>query len=170
MSFDYVVLAMIWVVSILTLFIAVPKSRLREFVAVYLFFTSITWVFSIVLTAFGDLSTEIRLFEYATKISFTSEFLFYPAVAVVFHRLYPDNAGKLRVILYYLLFVGIIILYMYFLGRFTRIMNVEIPEQLIRTFFNFLFEFWVLRKYIVWLMGTMNLQANHRAEGSQQWK
>lgn len=170
MSFDYFILAMIWVVSIITLFLAVPKSRIREFVAVFLFFQALTWIFSITLTEFGALSTEVRLFKDATKISFTSEFAFYPTLAVVFHRFFPEKSGKLRVILHYFIFVGIILLYMYLLDKFTGIMNVEIPEQLIRTFFNFIFEFWLLRQYILWLMGTISRQAQHGSEDQQQWK
>ncbi|MCM3763685.1 CBO0543 family protein [Neobacillus niacini] len=170
MSFDYFIIVMIWVISIITLFLAIPKARIREFVAVFLFFQALTWMFSITLTAFGLLSTEVRLFEHATKISFTSEFAFYPTLAVVFHRFYPEKAGKRKVILHYLLFVGIILLYMYLLDKFTGIMNGEITEQLIRTFFNFIFEFWLLRQYMVWFMRSMSSQAHHVSEGPQQWK
>ncbi|MFC4801344.1 CBO0543 family protein [Neobacillus sp. GCM10023253] len=169
MNFDYFILAMIWIVSIITLLIVVPRPRIREFMAVFFFFQSLTWIFGIVLTAFGILSTEVRLFEHATKISFTSEFMFYPTMAVVFHRWYPDQGGKLRVVLYYVLFTGAIILYIYLLAAFTRIMRVD-AQQLIRFFFNFVFEFWACRRYVVWLMGTTKLQAHHGVGGTEEWK
>jgi uncharacterized membrane protein YgdD (TMEM256/DUF423 family) len=169
-NFDYFILAMIWIICIITLLLVVPRSRFREFVAVFLFFQALTWIFSITLTAFGAISTDVRLFERATKISFTSEYAFYPTLAVIFHRWYPDKAGKPRVALHYLIIIGVILLYMYLLGKYTGIMDIVGPGQFIRTFFNFIFEFWLLRRYIVWFMGNLNRHTQHEAEEVKPWK
>lgn len=45
---------------------------------------------------------------------------------------------------------------MYLLGSFTKIMTIRI-DNVIRSFFNFTFELWLCRKYIVWLLEKVEL-------------
>lgn len=168
MNFDYIVIFMTWIVSAVVLFLAVPRKQVREFVAVLMFFQSLTWIFSIVMTEFDFMETNTRIFDRATKINFTSEFVFYPTIAVVFHRLFPKQGGIIKVALHYLLFVGGIILYMFLLGKFTNIMEVNF-HHLIRAFFNFTFELWLTRRYIGWLVSKIRLQKNDEVR-VEEWK
>ena len=71
MTLDLVVLIGIWVIFPILLICFVPKYRVREMVAVFMFFQTLTWVFSIGLTYFDLLSAPIREFLNSTKVNFT---------------------------------------------------------------------------------------------------
>jgi hypothetical protein len=155
MSINSLATLLLWIILPTVLLIVVPRNRLRESIAVFLFFQMLTWVFSIGLTYFGLLKSPYRIFETATKINFTSEFLVFPTAAVLFQLWYPDDSGKLRRVFHYALSVGGILLFMYLLGSFTKLMAIK-PDNLIRSAFNFTIELWLCRKYIVWLMISPN--------------
>lgn len=168
MTFDYFIILLIWIVSVAALIAVVPRSKIREYLAVFLFFQALTWVFGIIFTEFDLMSAKIRLFNKATKISFTSEFIFYPTMAVVFYRWFPTNAGKLRVALHYVLCVGVLLAYLYFLGNFTNIMRIK-PSLYVQAFFNFTFEYWLTRQYVVWLTKNTKLQKYNKVS-KVEWK
>jgi hypothetical protein len=156
MTFDYGVLLGLWVVLPLLLLVVIPRSRVREFLVVLIFFQSLTWIVSIVLTAFGLLSSPVLEFGKATKINFTMEYLVFPVAAVLFHRWYPIGLGKVRQVLHYIISVAGILLFMFLIGRYTHIMKIEIGN-LIRSGINFMFELWLCRKYMVWLLEKVKL-------------
>jgi hypothetical protein len=151
MNFDYAVLLGLWLTIPLLLFFVIPRSRVREYVAVFVFFQSLTWIVSIVLTAFGLLSSPVLEFGKATKINFTMEYLVFPTAALLFHRWYPSSGGVVRQVFHYILSVAGILLFMFVIGRYTNIMKIE-TGNLIRSSYNFMFELWLCRKYIVWLL------------------
>lgn len=151
MSIDKIVILILWILLPLTLILIVPRDRIREAVAAFFFFQTLTWVFSIGLSYFGFLTSPVRLFEEATKISFTSEYLVFPTAAVLFQLYYPSGSSKVKRVFHYVLSVGGILLFMYLLGSFTKIMTVKV-DNLIRSAFNFTIELWLCRKYMVWLM------------------
>jgi hypothetical protein len=153
MSINLIATLLLWIILPIVLLIVVPRHRLRESIAVFLFFQMLTWLLSIYLTYFGLLTSPYRIFETATKINFTSEFLVFPTAAVFFQLWYPDSSGRLRRIIHYTISVGGILLFMYLLGSITKLMTIK-PDNLIRSAFNFTFELWLCRKYIVWLMNN----------------
>ncbi|MBE4909637.1 hypothetical protein IMZ08_16410 [Bacillus luteolus] len=148
MSIDFTVILAIWVIFPLILYFAVPRDRVREMIAVFLFFQMLTWLFSIVMTKFGVLSAPIREFPEATKINFSSEYIVFPTAAVLFQRWYPENGGKIRQALHYLYTVGGIILFLFIIGRTTDLMEAKPQTSAI----NFLFELMLCRKYIMWML------------------
>lgn len=165
MTFDYIVLLVLWIILPIVLYIIVPRHRIREFLAVFLFFQTLTWLFSIGLTYFEFLESPVREFKFATQINFTVEYLVFPTAAVMFQRWFPNGSGKLRRSIHYLLSVGGILFFMFLLGTFTNIMEIKL-DNLIRSAFNFTFELWLCRKYIVWLMKQVTLQKEMRVDGA----
>ncbi|MEH7237640.1 CBO0543 family protein [Bacillus sp. JJ1562] len=150
MKFDYYILILIWITFPVVLWKVIPRERLRESIATFLFFQMLTWLFSIGLTYTGLLEAPVRLFKHATKINFTMEFLIFPTIAVLFQLNFPKKAYFTKRLLYYLLWVGIILSFMLLLGTFTNIMVVK-WDNLIRSFFNFLIELWLCRRYVMWM-------------------
>lgn len=120
----------------------------------------LTWLFSIGLTYFGLLEAPVRLFKHATKINFTMEYMVFPTAAVLFQLYFPSGVSIIRRFVHYLIWVGIILFVMYLLGTFTTIMTVKI-DNLIRSFFNFMIELWLCRRYVLWML---NQQGSLRAE------
>lgn len=148
---DYFVLISLWVVLPILLWKVVPKTRIREAVATFLFFQMLTWVFSIALTNAGLLEGPVRFFRDATTINFTMEYLAFPTAAVLFQLYFPKNAKFFRRFVHYMLWVGVILTFMALIGTFTNIMNIKI-DNLIRSFFNFTIELWICRRYVLWVL------------------
>ncbi|MED4014561.1 CBO0543 family protein [Sutcliffiella cohnii] len=151
MNFDYLVLIMLWIILPIILWKVIPRHRLREALAALLFFQMLTWVFSIGLTYAGLLEAPVRFFKEATKINFTMEYLVFPTAAVLFQLSFPHKARYFRRLVHYLLWVGIILSFMALIGTFTNIMDIK-WDNLVRSFFNFLIELWLCRRYVLWVM------------------
>src|SRR5690554_5718518 len=109
MDVNYLTLILLWVLLPISLWIAVPRNRLREATATFLFFQMLSWLFSFGLTAAGMPESPFRVFMYATKITFTMEFLVYPTIGVLFQLTFPEGARFLRRSAHYLLWIGIIL-------------------------------------------------------------
>lgn len=148
MSNELAVIIAIWVIFPIILYFAVPRERVREMIAVFLFFQMLTWLFSIVMTKFGVLSAPIREFPEATKINFSSEYIVFPTAAVLFQRWYPENSGKIRRAIHYLYCVGGIITFLFIIGKTTDLMDAQPMTSAI----NFIFELMLCRRYIVWML------------------
>ena len=157
MKFDYFVMILLWIVLPFVLWKMVPRYRLREALATFLFFQMLTWLFSIGLTYSGLLESPIRIFKHATKINFAMEYLVFPTVAVLFQMRFPPNSNFRRRLLHYLFWVGVILSFMLVVGKFTNIMDVKL-DNLIRSFFNFIIELWICRQYVLWIMQQPNLK------------
>jgi hypothetical protein len=151
MNFNYFVLIILWVILPMVLWKSVPRNRLREAIATFLLFQMLTWLFSIGLTYVGLLESPIRFLKYATKVNFTMEYIVFPTVAVLFQLKFPNKANFVRGLLHYLQWIGIILTFMLLIGFFTDIMVVKM-DNLIRSFFNFLIELWLCRRYVLWLI------------------
>lgn len=157
MNYNYYVLIGLWVVLPIILLKVVPRDRVREAMATFMFFQMLTWLFAIGLTYAGLLEAPVRFLKHATKISFTMEYLVFPTAAVLFQLKFPVESNFMRRLLHYLFWVGIILSFMFLLGKFTDIMDVK-TDNLIRSFFNFLIELWLCRRYVCWLLSGKELE------------
>jgi len=151
MNSDYLVLLILWITLPMILWNVIPRDRVREAIATFLFFQMLTWLFSIGLTYAGLLEAPVRIFKYATKINFTLEYLVFPTIAILFQLRFPKKSTFIRRLFHYLFWVGITLSSMLILGTFTNIMDVKV-DNLIRSFFNFIIELWLCRHYVVWIM------------------
>ncbi|WP_442920039.1 CBO0543 family protein [Metabacillus sp. B2-18] len=136
----------------------IPKNRLREAIATFLFFHMLTWLFSIGLSYTNTIESPIRFFNYATKISFTMEYLVYPTLAVGFQLKFPNTSNYPRRLLHYLIWVGIIVSFMFLIGMFTDIMNMK-KSHLLMSFFNFIIELWLCRQFVLWILNKNNMKS-----------
>lgn len=150
MNMNMIIVILLWTILPTMLWLIIPKNRVREAIAAFMFLQMLSWLFSIGLTAAGYLESPFRIFMYATKISFTMEYLVYPTLCVLFHLTFPKKDTYLRRSGHYLLWIGIILSVMYVIGNFTELLTFS-WEVLIRGFFNFLIVLWLVRQYIVWL-------------------
>ncbi|WP_077210838.1 CBO0543 family protein [Bacillus dakarensis] len=96
MELDYGVLIILWIIMPIVLWNVIPRDRLREAIAVFLFFQMLTWLFSIGLTYAELLNAPVRFFKHATKINFTMEYLVFPTIAILFQLSFPKKANFIR--------------------------------------------------------------------------
>lgn len=163
MNINLITVILLWTILPTMLWLIIPKNRLREAIAAFMFFQMLSWLLSIALTAAGYLESPFRIFMYATKISFTMEYLVYPTLCVLFQLSFPKKATYLRRSGHYLLWIGITLSVMYVIGNFTDLLTLN-GEVLIRGFFNFLIVLWLVRQYIVWMTkGTGSFKVDAHA-------
>lgn len=151
MTNEQIVLFVLWITLPVILYKVIPKSRRREMVAVFLFFQTLTWIFSIALTYFGLLSAPVREFPDATKVNFSLEYIAFPTAAVLFQLWYPENKKMVRRTVHYVVTVAGILLFMVIVGELTDLMKIKV-DNLIRSSCNFTIELLLVRRYIVWFM------------------
>jgi len=151
MKYDYIVLISFWIIVPLVLWKIIPRNRIHEAISAFLIFHMLTWLFSIFLTNAGLFETPIRFFKYATKISFTLEYLIFPSFAVCFAVSFPKGAGYIKRSTHYMFWVLMILAFMFLLGTFTNIAQIK-AGSLIRSFFNFTIELWICRQFVLWIM------------------
>lgn len=79
------------------------------------------------------------------------EYLVFPTIAVLFQLKFPLKGDFIRRFFHYLFWVGVFLSFMFLIGTFTNIMDVKL-DNLIRSFFNFLIELWLCRRYVLWII------------------
>lgn len=164
MNSDLYLILSLWIILPFVLWKVIPRNRLREAIATLLFFQMLTWLLSIFLIYFGLYEPPFRIFGNATKINWTMEYLVFPFFAVLFQLRFPKEAHFIKRLLHYLFWVGCILSAMFLLGTISNIVNSNI-ESLIRSFFNFIIELWLCRKYILWFMDSPDYERFETNEG-----
>jgi hypothetical protein len=80
-----------WVITIVLLYIFVPKHKYREAHVSFLFMQALTWVFGAVVVELHLIAYPVRFFHYAFRSSFTFEYFIFPAVSVLFNVHFPKE-------------------------------------------------------------------------------
>src|SRR5699024_10269989 len=97
----------------------------------------------------------VRLFDYASKASFTFEFFVYPAICAIFNVHYPEGKGKIVKFGYYALYTTVITV--------TEVI-IEINTDLIEyihwswywTWITLFTTFFLARSYYKWFFKNIN--------------
>nr|WP_246944855.1 hypothetical protein [Bacillus pinisoli] len=85
------------------------------------------------------------------------EYIVFPTFAVLFQLKFPINASFPRRFVHYVFWVGMILAFMLVIGQFTNMMDVK-WDNLIRSFFNFLIELWLCRRYVLWMIKDLEVK------------
>ncbi|WP_216831145.1 CBO0543 family protein [Alkalihalobacterium elongatum] len=96
-------------ISIILLFVFVPKSKIRQALVSFLFHQVITWFFGLLVVEKGLVTYPYRLyFQKSNKSSFIFEYLIFPTLAVFFNLYFPKKRNLWLKIAHYLFFTSII--------------------------------------------------------------
>ena len=85
------ILNFIWIATILSLFLFIPKGKVRLALVAYLFFQTMSWPLGLFVADMGWIQYPIRFFEKATQASFTFEYFFCPVMCAYFIIYYPEG-------------------------------------------------------------------------------
>ncbi|KAB7665121.1 CBO0543 family protein [Bacillus sp. B1-b2] len=108
MNKDIIILTCSWMIALFSLLFLVPKRSRKYAHITFLFGQAIAWVFEYLQLVFGWIEFPFREFKYATKMSFSLHYLFFPTIGVFFNLWYPVNTNLLFKFGYYLIFsIGI---------------------------------------------------------------
>ncbi|GAA3331800.1 hypothetical protein GCM10020331_089800 [Ectobacillus funiculus] len=98
-----------WVITIVLLYIFVPKHKYREAHVSFLFMQALTWVFGAVVVELHLIAYPVRFFSlcFFDQASHLNIFIF-PAVSVLFNVHFPKEGTYLKNIIYPCFFPSIL--------------------------------------------------------------
>ncbi|UOQ91448.1 hypothetical protein MUO14_12715 [Halobacillus shinanisalinarum] len=121
MTMEQIILVLAWVISISILLIFIPKDKIRNAIVAFQFKQVLTWLFGLAVVQMRMIEYPVRLFDYASRASFTFEFLAYPAICAIFNVHYPEGKSKIAQFGYYALYTSVITVTEVILERYTNL-------------------------------------------------
>ena len=112
-----------WLILIPILLIFLPKEKTRDAHVIFLFTQVFTWVLGHLVVELHLIEYPIRLFEYATKTSFTFEYFVNPALNVLIILFYPERKKWYIKLAYFISFISLITLIEASLEKYTELIN-----------------------------------------------
>ncbi|YCA45064.1 hypothetical protein M1E11_07745 [Bacillus sp. JZ8] len=121
MKKEVVILVISWLVVIILYINKVPRDVKGKAHISFLFAQTLSWIYIFYSVYFKHIEFPFREFPYATKLSFSLHYMIYPAFAMCFELTYPKSKSVARIILHYVLFVGMTELYAFLIGHYTEL-------------------------------------------------
>ena len=149
MNREYTIIAIAWIITIVSLVKFVPKAKIREAELAFLFNQVITWVVGLAVVEFGLLEYPVRLFPNATKSSFTFEYFIYPSICAIFNVNYPEDKRTFGQFMYYFYFCTTMTVIEVIIERYTTVLTY-IHWTWYITWITLFITFYMTRKYYVW--------------------
>ncbi|MEK4972250.1 CBO0543 family protein [Niallia sp. FSL R7-0648] len=126
MNMERWILVGIIVISILAIFLLVPKQKTREAWVIFLSLQIITWPAGLLAVEWNMIDYPVQLFSSANKFnrsSFTFEFFLFPVTAIMFSLYFPKKLKKTGKFFYYFLFAGFFTCLEVVIERYTELVD-----------------------------------------------
>lgn len=149
MNVEFIIYAIKIIIVILLLIFFIPRDKIREAHAAYLFKLFITWSVGLVVSEFKLIEYPYRLFAYATRASFIFEFFLYPSICALFIVRYPEKKSFFYKAAYYFSYCTVLTLIEVIEERYTDILKYINWNWMI-TWMTFFLTFFLARKYNKW--------------------
>lgn len=152
MTIERFILIVSVIISISTI-LYIPKNQFRRTFLSMLSFQATTWFVSLILVQTGLLIFPVREFTKATRVAFTTEFFFYPAIFVWFMLLLPGRIGLIKKMLHWVIFISISSWSAYFFGKYTDLsefIKESNPSNIFNTYLLFTLQYLLCFTYIKW--------------------
>jgi hypothetical protein len=157
MNLERWILIGMFVVSILSTIILIPRNKAREAWVLFLFLQVITWPAGLFAVEMGWIEYPVQLLKGANqynRTSLTFEFFIFPIVAIIFSLYYP-NVRWFGATIYYVCFAGFFTIIEVILERTTRLVEYHgwtwywtLITVIISLFFNHKYYLWYKQKLI----------------------
>lgn len=154
MSKEFIILAVSWVVSIMTL-VSLSRGRSRLVQITFLFTQTLAWLLVYILVFFNLVSFPYREFKIATTMSFSLYYLLFPMAGVLFILFYPKQPTKRKVLFYYLFFSMLIPTYTSLAEMNSELFQFIKWNWTIHVLADFIL-FYILKKFIFWFQLGLN--------------
>lgn len=112
-----------WVILSVLLFGLVPGDKIRDAQVIFLFKQVLTWLLGLLIVEMNLIEYPVRVFQKATKSSFTFEYFAYPVICVFFNLYYPFGKSIAAQLLHYVLYTSGITIFEALLERHTRLIK-----------------------------------------------
>jgi hypothetical protein len=149
MSRDVLIIIIGWSITIILLFLFVPKDKLRHANVIFFFKQLLTWILGLLVVQLNLIEYPVRSFPNATKTSFDFEYFIYPSFCVLFNLHYPEEKSKLKQFMYYVYYCSGLTIVETFIERYTNILEYLYWTWHI-TWISFFITFFISRQYYLW--------------------
>ncbi|HJV44333.1 MAG TPA: CBO0543 family protein [Bacillota bacterium] len=149
MVLDYIILIGSWVITIMLLFLLIPKDKIRLAHVAFLFKQLITWVLGLSVVELKWIEFPVRWFSYANRSSFTFDYFVYPAICAIFNVHYPEGKNKIKKFFYYAAYCSIMTSIEVLFERFTHLIHY-IDWAWYWTWISLFITFRITRLYVCW--------------------
>lgn len=138
-----------YIIIVILLVWFVPKYKIREATTIYSFKLMLDWFLGLVVVEYRLIEYPIRLFAYASRTSFTFEYIVFPSICVLFNLYYPFQRVWWRKFLHYALYCSVLTSIEYVLERNTKLINY-INWDWYWTWIGLFFTFYLSNKFYRW--------------------
>jgi hypothetical protein len=150
MSKERIIEASVWIIMVIALLVFVPKNRIREAQAVYLFKLFLTWGLGLFVVQMKWIEYPARfIFPYAHRSDFTFEFFVYPAICVLFILYYPWKKNFFTQLGYFIAYCSIMTLLEVLIEHYTQLVHYIIWKWY-WTWISLFLTFYLSRLYYIW--------------------
>jgi hypothetical protein len=150
-----ILLYFVWGITICSLFLFIPRGKVRLAWVAFLFEQVLTWPLGLVVADRGLISYPVNFLENATRVSFTYEYLFLPAICAYFLVYFPnDNRFSIRAT-YYIAFCTVLTLLELLVLHYTNLVRY-IHWNASFTWLAIFITFYVTRKFCLWFFGSLS--------------
>ncbi|ARU61696.1 hypothetical protein CBW65_12195 [Tumebacillus avium] len=146
---DTWVLILFWLIIPLVLYLLVPSRKVKHAHILFWFAQFIMWDMDIIDVQFNLIQFPYRIFEYASKTSFTLHYLVFPSICVIFTLYRPERRSWVVRAGYDLLWTAGITAFLFALDAFTQLMHLVQRSVLFRLFVVYLL-LGLTRLFYVW--------------------
>ena len=101
---ELAILYFTWIATVISLVLLIPKDKIRLATVAFLFKLFLTWPLGLIVVNEGWIEYPVNFFANATKVSFTFEYIFYPAICAIFNVHFPENRPIYVRAFYYILY------------------------------------------------------------------
>ncbi|MBM7587417.1 hypothetical protein JOC86_003990 [Bacillus pakistanensis] len=149
MSKEFLILVIVWLISIGILLKYIPKESKRTAYITFLFVQAIAWFYEYMQVLFKCVEYPYREFPIATKMSFSMHYLIYPTFGVFFIILYPLDKGKLREFIHTLLFAVAVSTYTLLIEHYSSLIEFKNWNWYLCLISNFII-LYIIKKFVFW--------------------
>ena len=155
MSIEKTILISSWIIIAILLWKFVPLNRIREAQLVFFFKQFLTWFFGLAVVEARLLEYPVRFFSYASRASFTFEYVVYPSICALFNLHFPQNKSITRKVLYYIYYSSTITIIEVILEVYTDLIKYT-GWTWYYTWITLTLTFFASRKYYLWFFRKTN--------------
>ncbi len=151
MNINYIIIAIEWIIAIGLLVKFIPKNKIREAFVAFLFTQNLTWVLGLTVAELKLIEYPVRLFPYASRVSFTFEYFLYPSICAIFNVHYPQKKNAFGQFMYYFYYCTTLTVAEVFIEKYTNTLKY-IHWTWYITWITLFLTFYATRKYYVWFL------------------
>ena len=152
-----------WGITILSLFLFVPKNKIHLALVAFFFKQAMTWPLGLLVADMGWIQYPIRFFENANQASFTFEFFVYPVLCVYLNIYFPVKKHLLLRMAYYIVICSVVTLLELFLLHNTNLIRY-IHWNGYLTWITLFITLYIDRQFCVWFFKSYNKTSDYDLE------